>query len=89
MYCDPLLILIVRMLFVSQLFFHLLTAQRRKTLHENEAFLYNPVFMPTMTSANNNQPHSQKYVTNSHKNATGQLLWLVLLVFQPVSAASS
>lgn len=47
---------------------HLLTDLTPKdSVKENEAFLYNPVIMPTMTSANNNQPHNQKYVTQSHK----------------------
>lgn len=46
----------------------LLTALTPKdSVKENEAFLYNPAIMPTMTSANNNQPHNQKYVTQSHK----------------------
>lgn len=30
---------------------------------EKETFLYNAAIVPAMTSANNNQPHNQKYVT--------------------------
>lgn len=53
---------------------HLMTAQAlRDTVKENEAFFYNPVIMPTMTSPNNNQPHNQKNVTQSHKNSRGLL----------------
>ena len=53
---------------------HLLTAQAlRDAVKENEAFLYNPAIMPTMTSPNNNQPHNQKNVTQSHKNSRGPL----------------
>lgn len=45
----------------------LLTAQTLRLWRKDEAFLYNPVIMPTMTSADNNQPHNHKYVTHSHR----------------------
>ena len=45
----------------------LLTAQTPRLWRKDEAFLYNPAIMPTMTSADNNQPHNHKYVTHSHR----------------------
>ena len=45
----------------------LLTAQTLRLWRKDEAFLYNPAIMPTMTSADNNQTHNRKYVTHSHR----------------------